>query len=93
MNKNLLIEALEVAVNSYEFDGEKEKAAAIKGQLDFIEKIKAEYEKSYWLYERLERDTFDPSNTESYENTVERLYRQGHSDALAGVIRLLENGE
>jgi hypothetical protein len=58
-----------------------------------IEKIKAEYEKSYCLYERLERDTFDSSNTESYENTVERLYRQGHSDALAGVIRLLENGE
>lgn len=60
---------------------------------EIIEKIKAEYENSYWLYERLERDTFDSSNTESYENTVERLYRQGHSDALAMVLRLLENGE
>jgi hypothetical protein len=57
-----------------------------------IEKIKAEYEKSYGIYERLERDTFDASNTESYENTVERLYNQGYSDALLMVIKQLEKG-
>lgn len=57
-----------------------------------LEKIKAEYDKSYGIYERLERDTFDSSNTESYENTVERLYNQGYSDALLMVIKQLEKG-
>jgi hypothetical protein len=27
-----------------------------------LEKVKAEYDKSYGIYERLERDTFDSSN-------------------------------
>lgn len=58
-----------------------------------LEKIRAEYDKSYGIYERLERDTFDSSNTETYENTVERLYNQGYSDALLIVIKQLEKSE
>jgi hypothetical protein len=58
-----------------------------------LEKVKAEYDKSYGIYERLERDTFDSSNEESYDDTVNRIYNQGYSDALLTVIKQLEKGE
>lgn len=59
---------------------------------ELIEKLKQDYAKSYGIYERLERDTFDGDNEEDYEDTVTRLYEQGYSDALAMVIQLLEKG-
>ena len=60
---------------------------------ELIEKLKQNYARSYGIWERLERDTFDSSNDEDYEDTVTRLYEEGYSDALNMVIRLLEKGE
>lgn len=60
---------------------------------ELLEKLKQDYVKHYGIYERLERDTFDSSNTEDYEDTVTRLYEQGYSDALNMVIKQLENSE
>jgi hypothetical protein len=54
--------------------------------IDSIDKIKAEYERSSWLFEKLESAVLD----EEYEDTIERLYRKGHSEALAMVLGLLE---
>lgn len=51
--------------------------------------LREDYWRSYWIYERLERDTFDSSNVESEEDAATRLYEQGYSDALAKAIRLL----
>jgi hypothetical protein len=59
---------------------------------ELILELVADYERSYWKFEKLERATFDSDYSEDYENTVERLYEQGYSDALAKVIRLLEKG-
>ena len=57
---------------------------------EIIEKINAEYERSYWTFEKLERATFDSDYDEDYEDTITRLYEQGYSEALAMVQRLLE---
>lgn len=57
---------------------------------EILEKLKQDYVKHYGIYERLERDTFDSSNTEQWEDTVNRIYEQGYSDALMSVIKLLE---
>ena len=60
---------------------------------ELLEKIKAEYDKSYGIYERLELLTFNSDYDEDYEDTIERLYNQGYSDALLIVIKQLEKGE
>ena len=54
-----------------------------------IAELRAQYEESIAIYERLTLETFDSSNEEDYEDTVERLYNQGYSDALQLAITLL----
>ena len=58
---------------------------------ELIEKLQQDYDKSYGIYERLERDTFDSSNDEDYEDTVTRLYEEGYSDAIAMVLKLIKD--
>lgn len=58
---------------------------------EIVEKINAEYQRSYWAYEKLERATFDSDYKENFDDTVNRLYEQGYSEALAMVQRLLES--
>ena len=89
-----IIEALGVAVNSYEYDGEKEKAAAIESKIEelskLMETLQEDYSRSLAIYEKLELLTFNDDYDEDYEDTVERLYQQGYSDALLIAIKLLE---
>lgn len=58
-----------------------------------LNELRAQYEESLAIYERLALETFDSSNTEDYEDTVERLYNQGYSDALQLAITLLSKEE
>lgn len=53
---------------------------------ELYERIKAEYQQSCWLFEKLEAGVLN----EDFEDTIERLYRKGHSEALAMVLSLLE---
>lgn len=55
-----------------------------------IGKIKEEYNRSWWKWEKLERATFDSDYQESFDDTITRNYEEGYSDALAMVLRLLE---
>lgn len=58
---------------------------------ELIAQLRKEYEKAYAIWESLNIDTFDSDYEEDYENTVERLYNEGYSDALNMAIQLLEN--
>ena len=93
---NEIIDGLKVALNTYEFDGEKEKAATMKSKIEqltqLMETLQENYSRSLAIYESLELKTFDSDYSESMEDTVERLYQQGYSDALLMAIKLLEKG-
>ncbi len=52
--------------------------------------LKEAYNRSWWAWEKLERATFDSDYNEDYGDTLTRKYEEGYSDALAMVIRLLE---
>ena len=58
-----------------------------------IEKIREEYNRSWWAWEKLERATFVSDYEEEFDDTIIRKYEEGYSDALAMVIRLLKEGE
>lgn len=64
----------------------------MKGQ-ELRDRIEAEYQRSWWAWEKLERLTFSDDYDEDFEDTIERKYQEGYSDALAMVKRLLEEGE
>jgi hypothetical protein len=63
---------------------------AVKMIPAILEKIEAEYQRSWWAWEKLERATFDEDYEEDFEDTITRKYEEGYSDALAMVQRLLE---
>ena len=64
---------------------------------ELIAKVEEEYQRSWWAWEKLERLTFDSDYDEEFDDTIERKYQEGYSDALAMVNRLLaelsEGGE
>jgi hypothetical protein len=60
---------------------------------EMVEKVRAEYNRSWWAWEKLERATFASDYDEDYDDTITRKYEEGYSDALMMVIRLLEEGE
>jgi hypothetical protein len=55
-----------------------------------IEKLKAEYDRSYGTWKSLESAFDDESYDEDYDDTLTRKYEEGYSDALAMVLQLLE---
>jgi hypothetical protein len=59
-------------------------------KIDLIAKVQAEYDRSWWQWEKLERATFDEDYDEDFDDTITRKYEEGYSDALAMVLRLLE---
>jgi archaellum component FlaC len=89
-----IIDGLKVALNTYEFDGEKEKAATMKSKIEqltqLMETLQEDYSRSLAIYESLDLLTFNSDYDENYEDTVTRLYEQGYSDALLIAIQLLE---
>lgn len=52
-------------------------------------KVEAEYQRSWWAWEKLERLTFSSDYDEEFEDTIERKYQEGYSDALMMVQYLL----
>ena len=61
---------------------------------EILEKVSAEYNRSWWAWEKLERATFDEDYDEDYDDTLTRKYEEGYSDALMMVMYLLkEKGE
>jgi hypothetical protein len=94
MDKDLIVEALEVAINSYEYDGEKEKVAAIKKRIEtmkgLITNLKELHKKSFATYSELNNANDDDNYDEDYADTLTRKYEEGYSDALSMVIQLLE---
>lgn len=64
----------------------------MKGQ-ELRDRIEAEYQRSWWAWEKLERLTFESDYQEEFEDTIERKYQEGYSDALMMVKYLLEEGE
>ena len=58
---------------------------------ELVAKVEAEYQRSWWAWEKLERRFFnDEEYDEEYDDTLTRKYEEGYSDALAMVRRLLE---
>lgn len=57
---------------------------------ELVAKVEAEYQRSWWAWEKLERLTFNDDYDEEYDDTLTRKYEEGYSDALAMVRRLLE---
>ena len=55
-----------------------------------LSRLKEDYSRSWWAWEKLERATFDDDYDEEYDDTLTRKYEEGYSDALMMVIRLLE---
>ena len=66
-------------------------------QMDKIEQIAEQveesYQRSWWAWEKLERLTFNMDYDEEFEDTLERKYEEGYSDALAMVKRLLQGAD
>ena len=58
-----------------------------------IEKLKAEYYRSHEVWKSLESAFDDESYDEDYDDTLTRKYEEGYSDALAMVLRLLDEGD
>ena len=61
-----------------------------QGERESIEKLKAEYDRSYGAWKSLESAFDDEDYDEDYDDTLTRKYEEGYSDALAMVLRLLE---
>jgi len=58
--------------------------------LEIIAQLKKSYDESIAIYEELELRTFNSDYSEDYEDTVERLYNQGYSDALLSALKALK---
>ena len=56
-------------------------------------KVEEDYQRSWWKWEKLERLTFASDYDEEYEDTLERKYQEGYSDALQMVKYLLAEEE
>lgn len=65
----------------------------VSDRVGIAKKIEEEYNRSWWKWEKMERNTFDSANEEDFETTLERKYEEGYSEALAMVLRLLEEEE
>jgi hypothetical protein len=57
---------------------------------EILEKVSTEYNRSWWIWEKLERATFDDDYDEDFEDTLTRKYEEGYSDALMMVMQLLK---
>jgi hypothetical protein len=55
-----------------------------------IEKLQAEYDRSYGAWKSLESAFDDEDYDEDYDDTLTRKYEEGYSDALAMVLALLK---
>jgi hypothetical protein len=58
-----------------------------------VEKLEEEYNRSWWAWEKLERHTFESDYQESFEDTLERKYQEGYSEAIAKTLKLLKEEE
>jgi hypothetical protein len=84
--------AIEVAKELLLADNTIVSVSEISKNKELISKLEENYSRSLAIYESLELKTFDSDYSESMEDTVERLYQQGYSDALLMAIKLLEKG-
>ena len=55
-----------------------------------IDKLKSEYYRSHEVWKSLESAFDDEGYDEDYDDTLTRKYEEGYSDALAMVLRLLD---